>query len=115
MIPRNTTLPVERQQIFNTSEPSQLRATVKVVEGDAPEPAACSLIGNCSITQLPPDLPKGAPVEVTYSYGTDGRVRVRARDKTGGKEAAIEIERRGGLDEKQIDSYSSLAASYVVE
>jgi molecular chaperone DnaK len=115
MIPRNTTLPVERKQVFNTSEPGQLRATVKVVEGDAPEPAACSLIGNCSITQLPPNLPKGAPVEVTYSYGSDGRVRVRARDKTGGKEAAIEIERRGGLDEKQIDAYSSLAAGYVVE
>ena len=115
MIPRNTTIPVEKKQIFNTSDPGQIRATVKVIEGDAPEPAACSLIGNCSITQLPPNLPKGSPVEVTYAYGTDGRVRVRAHDKTGGKEAAIEIERRGGLDEKQIDAYSSLAGSYVVE
>jgi molecular chaperone DnaK len=114
MIPRNSTLPVEKQQVFNTSEPGQVRATVKVIEGDAPDPAACALIGNCSITQLPPNLPKGSPVEVTYAYGSDGRVRVRARDKTGGKEAAIEIERRGGLNEEQIDAYSALAGSYVV-
>lgn len=115
MIPRNSTLPVEKHQVFNTSEPGQVRATVKVIEGDAPDPAACSMIGNCSITQLPTNLPKGSPVEVTYAYGTDGRVRVRARDKTGGKEAAIEIERRGGLDERQIDAYASLAGSYLVE
>ncbi|HQU41377.1 MAG: heat-shock protein Hsp70 [Planctomycetia bacterium 21-64-5] len=115
MIPRNTTLPVEKQQVFNTTETGQVRVTVRVIEGDAPDPAACSLIGNCSITQLPPNLPKGAPVEVTYAYGSDGRVRVRARDKTGGKEAAIEIERRGGLDEQQIDNYAALAGSYLVE
>jgi molecular chaperone DnaK len=115
MIPRNTTLPAERKQVFHTVEPNQQRATVKVIEGDAPDPDACSLIGNCSITQLPTNLPKGSPVEVTYAYGADGRVLVRARDKTGGREAAIEIERRGGLDETQIDAYSSLAGSYVVQ
>ncbi|HEX7448711.1 MAG TPA: Hsp70 family protein [Pirellulales bacterium] len=115
MIPRNSRLPVEKQQVFNTIETNQVRATVKVIEGDAPDPQACSLIGNCSITQLPPNLPKGSPVEVTYSYGTDGRVRVRARDKTGGGEAAIEIERRGGLNEQQIDAYSNLAQQYVVQ
>ena len=115
MIPRNTRLPVEKQQVFNTIEANQVRATVRVIEGDAPDPAACSLIGNCSITQLPANLPKGSPVEVTYSYGTDGRVRVRARDKTGGREAAIEIERRGGLNEQQIDGYANLAQQYVVQ
>ncbi|HEX5444978.1 MAG TPA: Hsp70 family protein, partial [Pirellulales bacterium] len=115
MIPRNTRLPIEKQQVFNTIEANQVRATVKVIEGDAPDPQACSLIGNCSITKLPANLPKGSPVEVTYSYGTDGRVRVRARDKIGGGEAAIEIERRGGLDEQQIDAYSNLAQQYVVQ
>ncbi|HEV3004404.1 MAG TPA: Hsp70 family protein [Pirellulales bacterium] len=115
MIPRNTKLPVEVQQNFNTNEANQTRATVRVVEGDAPDPNACSQIGACSITQLPPNLPKGAPVEVWYSFGTDGRVKVRARDKTGGGEAAIEIERRGGLNEAQIDVYTNLASQYAVE
>jgi molecular chaperone DnaK len=115
MIPRNTRLPVEVKQVFNTIEAGQTRATVKVLEGDAPDPAACSLIGNCSITELPANLPKGSPVEVTYAFSTDGRVQVKARDKTGGREAAIEIQRRGGLDEKQIDGYMALASQYLVE
>jgi molecular chaperone DnaK len=115
MIPRNTRLPVEVKQTFNTNEAGQVRATVRVLEGDAPDPDACSLIGNCSITDLPANLPKGAPVEVTYAFDTDGRVNVRARDKTGGREATIEIQRRGGLDDKQIDGYTALASQYLVE
>ncbi|HUY89008.1 MAG TPA: Hsp70 family protein [Pirellulales bacterium] len=115
MIPRNTRLPVEVKQVFNTIEAGQTRATVKVLEGDAPDPAACSLIGNCSITELPSNLPKGSPVEVTYAFNTEGRVQVRARDRTGGREAAIEIQRRGGLDETQIDGYTALASQYLVE
>jgi molecular chaperone DnaK len=115
MIPRNSRLPVETSQTFTTNEPNQQRVTIKVIEGDAPDPDACSLIGNCRITELPPNLPKGAPVEVTYAFGTDGRVKVRARDKTGGSEAAIEIQRRGGLDDGQIDAYANLATKYKVE
>jgi len=115
MIPRNTKLPAEVKQTFNTNEAGQTRATVRVVEGDAPDPDACSAIGACSITDLPPNLPKGAPVEVAYSFGTDGRVKVSARDKTGGREAAIEIQRRGGLNEAQIDTYANLASLYAVE
>jgi molecular chaperone DnaK len=115
MIPRNTRLPVEVKQVFNTIEPGQTRATVRVLEGDAPDPDACSLIGNCSITELPANLPKGSPVEVTYRFDSDGRVRVRARDKTGGREAAIDIQRRGGLNDTQVDNYTALASQYLVE
>src|SRR3569623_3311097 len=114
MIPRNTRLPVEVKQVFNTTEPGQTRATVRVLEVDAPDPDACSLIGNCSITELPANLPKGSPVEVTYRFDSDGRVRVRARDKTGGREAAIDIQRRGGLNDTQVDSYTALASQYLV-
>lgn len=115
MIPRNSRLPAEISQIFKTNEPNQTRVTVKVMEGDAPDPDACSLIGNCRIVDLPSGLPKGAPIEVTYAFGLDGRVKVRARDVTGGHEAAIQIERRGGLDDTQIDAYSNLASQYLVE
>lgn len=115
MISRNSRLPIEVKRTFNTNEANQQRVNVKVIEGDAPDPAACSLIGNCKIYDLPPNLPKGAPVEVAYAFGTDGRVKVRARDLTGGNEAAIEIQRGGGLDETQIDSYASLASQYLVE
>ena len=115
MIPRNTKLPVEARQTFVTVEPNQQRVSIKVLEGDAPDPAACSLVGNCRITDLPKDLPKGSPIEVTYAFDRSGRVRVRARDKTGGEEAAIEIERRGGLNETQVDALAALAEGYQVD
>ena len=115
MIRRNTRLPAETKQSFRTNAAGQQRVTVKVIEGDAPDPDACLLIGNCRITDLPANLPQGSPIEVTYAFDSSGRVRVRARDVTGGKEATIEIERRSGLDDIQVDAYTSLANDYVVE
>src|SRR5207249_3667627 len=100
---------------FATSEPNQQRVTVKVIEGDAPDPAACSLVGNCRITGLPKNLPKGSPIEVTYAFDASGRVRVRALDVTGGKEAEIEIERKGGLNSGQLNGLMALADSYRVD
>jgi molecular chaperone DnaK len=115
MIPRNSKLPAEVHRTFVTSEPNQQRVNIKVIEGDAPDPDACSLLGNCRITGLPKDLPKGSPIEVVYAFDSSGRVRVRATDKTGGKEAEIEIERKGGLNASQLTAYTSLADRYRVE
>jgi molecular chaperone DnaK len=115
MIPRNTPLPAEVSQTFKTNKEGQQRVTVQVIEGDAPDPHACSLLGKCRITDLPSDLPKGSPVEVTYSFDGSGRITVSAREKTAGQEAQIQIERRGGLDDRQIDAYTQLATDYVVE
>jgi molecular chaperone DnaK len=115
MIPRNTRLPVEVKQVFKTNMPDQKRVNVSVTEGDAPDPAAVSLIGNCRVSDLPPNLPQGSPIEVCYSFDTAGRVTVTARDKAGGREATIEIERKGGLDDAKIDAYGRLASEYKVE
>jgi molecular chaperone DnaK len=115
MIPHNTRLPVEKKQVFTTRRDGQHRVSVQVLEGDAPDPLACSLLGKCRIKGLPPDLPKGSLIEVTYSFDAAGRITVKARDKTGGNEAAIEIERRGGLTEEQVDAYTNLAHEYHVE
>jgi molecular chaperone DnaK (HSP70) len=52
---------------------------------------------------------------VTYSFDLSGRIRVRAIERTTGKEATTEIDRRGGLKEEQIDSFSMLANQYKVE
>jgi molecular chaperone DnaK len=115
MIHRNTRLPVEISQTFKTNKAGQERVAVQVLEGDAPAPKACSLLGKCRIDGLPADLPNGAPVEVTYAFDASGRVTVRAREKTGGKEATIQIERRGNLSEEQIDAYAKLAQEYQVD
>jgi len=115
MIPRNTQLPVEVRKTFKTRCENQRRVTVQVIEGDAPDPQACSLLGKCRITDLPAHLKKGSPVCVTYAFDASGRIRVAARDETNGKEAAIEIERRGGLSQEQIDAFTRLANEYMVE
>ena len=115
MIPRNTPLPFEVSQTFKTKRDNQKRVTIQVIEGDAPDPMACSLLGKCRITELPSDLAKGSPVEVTYAFDGAGRITVRAEDKTTGKDALIEIERRGGLNDQQIDAYTRLASEYTIE
>ena len=115
MIPRNSRIPAEQKQIFSTNSENQSRVTVQVMEGDAPDPTACSLLGKCRITDLPPGLTKGSPVEVTYSFNVGGRIEVHAVDKTHGKEAKIEIERRGALTDEQVDIFARLASEYKVE
>jgi len=89
--------------------------SVQVLEGDAPDPIACSLLGKCRITDLPPELPKGSLVEVTYAFDASGRITVKAKSKAGREEASIKIHRRGGLNDAQVDSYLKLANEYKVE
>jgi molecular chaperone DnaK len=115
MIRRNTKLPAEVRQTFATHEENQNRASVKVVEGEAPDPAACSFIGKCTIHGLPAPLPKGSPIEVCYKFNASGRVEIMAKDKTGGKQAQIHLERGGGLNDAQVDGYAKLAAEYQVD
>lgn len=115
MIPRNSRIPVEAKQVFCTNSDNQARVTVQVMEGDAPDPTACSLLGKCRISDLPPGMPKGAPVEVTYAFNSGGRIVVNALEKTNGKQATIEIERRGALTDEQFDVFAKLAAEYKVE
>lgn len=100
MIPRNSKLPVEVKRTFVTSEPNQQRVNIKVIEGDAPDPDACSLLGNCRITGLPKDLPKGSPIEVTYAFDESGRVR-RASPGQNGWQTGRYRDRTQGWPERQ--------------
>ena len=115
MIPKNTRIPVEKRQTFKTNVENQERVRVQVLEGDAPEPDACSLLGNCRITELPQQLPKGSPVEVCYAFTEDGRIHISAKELTGGKEAHIEIERQGSLSDVELESLTKLATDYNVQ
>ncbi|MGI6400775.1 MAG: Hsp70 family protein [Thermoguttaceae bacterium] len=115
MIPRNTTLPFSLSRTFQTNKEGQKRITINVIEGDAPDPTACSFLGKCRITGLPDNLPKGTPVEVTYAFDKLGRVSVAAREKFTNKEAKINIERRGVLTEEEVEKFIRLADEYSIE
>ncbi|MBR9801905.1 Hsp70 family protein [bacterium] len=115
MIPKNTQIPFNISQRFVTNSPNQRSIHVHILEGEATDPAACTLIGDFRIVDLPPSLPQGSPVEVTYAYDNNGRIHASARELTGNREAATEIVRDSGLDEGGVDAMQVLAADYSVE
>lgn len=115
MIPKNTTIPFEVSQKFVTNTPNQQRIHIAVLEGDAIDPDACTTIGDFRIMSLPPNLPAGSPVEVTYQYDKNGRIHARARELTSNVEAKTEIIRDSGLSEDNVDAFEILATKYSVE
>jgi molecular chaperone DnaK len=116
MIPKNSPIPHNVKQRFGTNTDGQQRIHVEILEGDAIDPAACELIGDFRITNLPQGLPKGSPIEITYSYDSSGRISATARELTGNNQASAEIVRDSGLNEGQItDALSTLQNEYDVE
>ncbi len=115
MIPKNTALPHKVSQRFATNAPNQQRVHVCVLEGEATDPDACTTIGDFRIFNLPPNLPAGSPVEITYAYDKNGRIHASARELTGNVEASTEIVRDSGLDTAGVSSFEKLASDYKVE
>ena len=116
MIPRNTPVPHNVSQRFGTNSDGQQRVHVEILEGDAADPAACALIGDFRVFNLPPNLPKGSPIEITYSYDSAGRISASAKELTGNNEANTEIVRDGGMDETEVkDALTVLTEEYDIE
>lgn len=116
MIPKNTPVPHSVNQKFGTNVAGQQRVHVEILEGDAVDPAACELIGDFRVFNLPPTLPKGSPIEITYSYDGSGRISASARELTGNNEASAEIVRESGMNEEEIvDAFDVLTDEYDIE
>jgi molecular chaperone DnaK len=115
MIPKNTQIPYKVSQRFVTNSANQQRIHVCVLEGDATDPDACTVIGDFRIVSLPPNLPAGSPVEITYEYDKSGRIACHARELVGNTEAKAEIVRDSGLNDENVDAFETLAGGYNVE
>ena len=116
MIPKNTPVPHSVSQRFGTNSVNQQRIHVEVLEGDAVDPTACEMIGDFRVFNLPANLPKGSPLEITYSYDSSGRFSAKARELTGNNEASTEIVRAGGMSETQVtDALETLSQEYEIE
>jgi len=115
MIPKGTPIPFSVTQRFVTNSPNQRSVHVYILEGDAREPDACTQIGDFRVVDLPPNLPAGSPVEVTYSYDANGRITAEAVEKTSNQKANTQIVRDSGLNEKSVDAFELLARDYTVE
>jgi molecular chaperone DnaK len=115
MIPRNTAIPFSVTQRFVTNVPNQQRIRVRLLQGEVPDVSACSVIGDFHISDLPPNLPAGSPVEIAYSYESNGRIKVTARELTGNRQATTEIVRDSGLSDTGLEAFEQLARDYQVE
>jgi molecular chaperone DnaK len=79
LLPKNTPLPKTVTKVFQTFKPNQRSVAIRVLEGESERPEACSTVGTCTVRDLPPGLPAGSPVEVSYTYEANGRLYVAAR------------------------------------
>lgn len=115
MIPRNTPIPYKISQRFMTNVPNQRRIRVRLLQGEVPDITACTVIGDFQIVDLPPNLPLGSPVELTYSYDANGRIKAEAKELTSNRQASAEIVRDGGVSDTGLDAFEQLAREYQVE
>ena len=115
LIPRNTTIPTKKSEVFSTAEDNQTTVEIHVLQGERQMAADNRTIGKFQLTGIPP-APRGMPqVEVTFDIDANGILHVSAKDKTTGKEQKIRIEASSGLSDSEIDKMVKQAESHAAE
>ena len=103
LIPRNTTLPCNKSQVFSTAASGQTSVEIRVFQGERELVKDNKLIGNFTLTGIPP-APKGVPkIEVTFDIDADGIINVSAKDQASDKDASITVAGTSGLTDAEID------------
>ncbi|MCS6962025.1 MAG: molecular chaperone DnaK [Deltaproteobacteria bacterium] len=102
LIPRNTTIPVKKSQIYTTAADNQTSVEIKVFQGERPMAADNKLLGRFELVGIPP-APRGVPqIEVTFDIDANGILEVSAKDNATGKAQSIKITAKSGLTEEEI-------------
>jgi len=115
LIPRNTTIPTKKSEIFSTAEDNQTTVEIHVLQGERQMASDNRTIGKFQLTGIPP-APRGVPqVEVTFDIDANGILHVSAKDKATGKEQKIRIEASSGLGDKDIDKMVKDAEAHAAE
>ena len=103
MIPRNTTIPTKKTEIFSTASDNQPSVEIHVLQGEREMAQDNRTLGRFHLDGIPP-APRGIPkIEVTFDIDANGILHVSAKDMGTGKQQAITITGHGGLDDKEID------------
>ncbi|MDR0663433.1 MAG: molecular chaperone DnaK [Spirochaetaceae bacterium] len=103
LIPRNTTIPTKKSQVFSTAADGQTAVTIHVLQGEREMANQNRTLGNFNLEGIPP-APRGVPqIEVSFDIDANGIVHVSAKDLGSGKEQKIRIESSSGLSENDIE------------
>jgi molecular chaperone DnaK len=115
MIPRNTTIPTRKQQIFSTYSDNQPGVEIKVLQGERPMARDNKTLGTFHLDGIPP-APRGVPqVEVTFDIDANGILNVSAKDLGTGKEQKISITGSSGLTKDEVEKLRRDAEAHAEE
>ena len=115
LIPRNTTIPSKKSEVFSTASDNQPSVEVHVLQGERPLARDNRTLGRFQLAGLPP-APRGLPqIEVTFDIDANGIVSVKAVDKATGKEQAITISGASGLSKDEVERMVRDAESHAAD
>lgn len=109
LIPRNTTIPTSKSQVFSTAADNQTQVEINVLQGERPMAADNKSLGRFILSGIPP-APRGVPqIEVTFDIDASGILSVKAKDKASGKEQSIRITGSTGLSKEEVEKMTQEA------
>ena len=115
LIPRNTTIPTSKKEVFSTAADNQTSVEIKILQGEREFASDNRLLGRFSLEDIAP-APRGMPqIEVEFAIDANGIMHVGATDKGTGKTQRIEIKGTSGLSEEEIDRMKRDAEAHAGE
>jgi molecular chaperone DnaK len=115
LIPRNTTIPTKKSEIFTTAADNQTSVEVHVLQGERPMARDNRTLGKFHLVGIPP-APRGVPqIEVTFDIDANGILNVSARDLATGKQQAITITASSGLTKEEVERMVKDAEAHAAE
>lgn len=115
LIPRNTTIPTSKSEVFSTAADNQTAVTINVLQGERPLAKDNRLLGTFNLEGIAP-APRGVPqIEVSFNIDVNGILHVTAKDKSTNKEAKVTIQNSGGLSKEEVERMKREAEAHADE
>ncbi len=112
LIPRNTTIPTRKEEVFSTAEDSQTKVEIHVLQGERAEARDNRTLGRFHLEGILP-APRGIPkIKVTFDIDANGILSVTAKDEATGKDQRVTITSNSGLSDEEVDKMVKDAASH---